>query len=123
MSKKGAGLKGSNKDDGPAWEDDAVHKSYSWSGAITNYLLWQPASGRRFIVTDFWLVCTTATLITVFDNEDANNKHLVAGSFAANGGISASNLRTPFRSQGVDRNLNLTTNGGSGYIVVMGYEE
>ena len=123
MGRKGAGLKGCARDDGPAWEDDAVHKSYSWSGAVTNYLLWQPASGRRFVVTDFWIVCTTATLITVFDNEDANNKHLVAGSFAANGGISASNLRTPFRSQGTDRNLNLTTNGGSGYIVVMGYEE
>ena len=123
MGRKGAGIKGSSNDDGPSWEDDAVHKSYAWSGAVTNYLLWQPSNGRRFIVTDFWLVCTTATVVTVFDNESADNKYLVGGSFAANGGISASNLRTPFRSQGVDRNLNLTTNGGSGYIVVLGYEE
>jgi len=93
MGKQGAGIKGSSKDDGPSWENDAIHRSYTWSGAVTNYLLWQPANGKRFIVTDFWIVCTTATLITVFDNEDENNKRLVGGSFAAKNSIQISGSR------------------------------
>lgn len=124
MGKKGAGLKGSNRDDGPAWEEDAKHKSYTWSGAVTGATLWAPANGRRFIVTDYTIICGSASIVTVFDNSNsADNCLLNQASFAANGGISVTNLRTPFRGSAVDNILQITTGGGSGTITVLGYEE
>lgn len=124
MGRKGAGLKGSSRDDGPAWEDDIVHKSFTWSGAVTGAHLWVPTSGRRFVVTDCIIVCGTATTITVFDDtNNAANSLLNQAQFAANGGISITNLRTPFRGSDVDNILQVTTNGGSGTITVLGYEE
>jgi len=124
MGRKGAGHKGSAKDDGPSWEDDASHKSYTWSGAVTAITLWDPADGRRFVITDYFIVCGTASTVTVFDDvNNADNSLLNQAPFAANGGISVTNLRTPFRGSAADNILKITANGGSGTITVLGYEE
>lgn len=110
-------------DGGPKWIHSIVHKDIKWTGALTGSTLWQPTSGKRFVVTDFWIVCSGAVEVTIFDGSDANGNRLVGGSFAANGGISAPNLRTPFRSSAIDNILKITVDAGSGYVTVLGYEE
>lgn len=110
-------------DGGPTWRHNIIHKDIKWTGALTGSTLWQPTNGKRFVVTDFWVVCSGAIELTIFDGTDSNGNRLVGGSFAANGGISAPNLRTPFRSAAIDNILKITVSTGSGYVTVLGYEE
>lgn len=110
-------------DSGPDWLWRMVHKDIKWTGALVGSALWTPATGKRFIVTDFLIICSNAVELTVFDGTDSDGNRLVGGSFAANGGISAPNLRSSFRSSAINNVLKITTSAGSGYITVLGYEE
>lgn len=121
MEREGAEVRGATRDDGPTWIKSSTHKDTTWSGA-TDVTLWHPTSGKRFIVTDILIVCTTAGTVVLYDGADADNSRIAAGAFAANGGLNRT-PRTPYRSTAVDQDLHFKATGGSGYVIVDGYEE
>lgn len=111
MGKKGSGWIGAHKDDGPSWEDDVIRRTYTWSGAVTGDTIWQPSSGKKFVVTDYFIICGITSIVTVFDQTNNQNDCLInQASFAANGGISVTNLRTPFKASTINnrRNINIS---------------
>jgi hypothetical protein len=107
---------------------DPVHKDASFTNAETGTTLWQPASGKKFVVTDFLITASGATdgLIKIFDETDATGNYLYKGYVnvsAVGTTIICLPLRTPFVSSAVDNILKLTTDANIDVdIILHGYE-
>lgn len=110
------------------FEATPVRKDFSYSTAQTNTIIWTPASGKKFVVTDIVMNVRNSTLgaltLAIFDDTNAagNSLHKATYESGANTDV-ISNLGTPFVSNALNQSLKITTSGGltiSG--TVWGYE-
>lgn len=107
---------------------DPIHKAFEFNGAQTNTILWTPASGKKFVVTDYTIICTgnTDTTLTIFDETNSQANWLFRSKIdliANSPNIIVSNLRTPFVSSSINNSLKVTCTGNADvYLMFYGYE-
>ncbi len=95
---------------------DAVRKDFSYSTAQTNTVIWTPASGKKYVVTDLTMNIRNNTLgaitVTIFDDTNASGNILYKANFEAGSNFdTASNFITSFVSSGINKSLKITTSG------------
>jgi hypothetical protein len=103
--------------------DVRVNTGVAASASQTGTTLWDPAAGKKFVIVEIMVSCTTAGAITIFDGTDNSAGRVVAGSFAANGGCErVYNISFPFVSSAANNILKYTTDTFVGKISVGGFE-
>jgi len=105
-----------------------VHKDASFSTAQTGSILWQPATGKTYYVTDVSIIVGGSTdgIVTVFDDTDSTGNRLFKGAIevATNRQfVFTHQLKTPFKGASDDTILKLTTSAAMTIDVILhGYE-
>ena len=100
---------------------NSVKKYYTNAGAVTDGIVWSPAAGKRWYVTDIYINISAAATITLEDDLVAGDSAVWKGEFAANSGWSHS-FSTPLFSGEDAADLIITTSAGNVYVTVTGYE-
>lgn len=100
---------------------NSVKKYYSNTGAVTDGIVWSPAAGKRWYVTDIFVGISAAATITLEDDLTAGDSTVWAMDAAANSGWSHS-FSTPLFSGEDAADLIVTTTAGNVKIMVVGYE-
>lgn len=98
-----------------------VKKYYTSAGAVTDGIIWSPAAGKRWYVTDLIINVSAAATVTLEDDKAGGDEVVMKFEFAANSGVSHS-FNTPFFSGEDAADLIVTTSAGNIYITVTGYE-
>lgn len=98
-----------------------VKKYYTNAGAVTDGIVWSPASGKRWYVTDIFLNVSAAATVTLEDDLVAGDSVVWKAELAANSGWSH-HFGTPLFSGEDAADLLVTTSAGNVYITVTGYE-
>lgn len=98
-----------------------VKKYYTSSGAATDGIIWSPAAGKRWYVTDIFINVSAATTVTLEDDLAAGDATVWKAELAANSGWSH-RFETPLFSGEDAADLLITTGGGNVYVTVTGYE-
>jgi hypothetical protein len=98
-----------------------VKKYYTNAGAVTDGIVWSPASGKRWYVTDLIIQTSAAATVTLEDDLAAGDSAVMKFELAANSGITHS-FQTPLFSGEDAADLLVTTSAGNIYVTVTGYE-
>jgi hypothetical protein len=98
-----------------------VRKYYEATGAATDGIVWSPAAGKKWAITDISLSTSAAATVTFEDDKAAGDAIVMGWDLAANGGVTI-NLQTPLVSEEADADLIVTTSAGNIKCVVSGYE-
>lgn len=98
-----------------------VKKYYTNSGAVTDGIVWSPAAGKRWYVTDLIINVSAAATVTLEDDKAGGDEAVMKFELAANSGI-AHSFTTPWFSGEDAADLIVTTSAGNVYITVTGYE-
>jgi len=98
-----------------------VKKYYTNAGAVTDGIVWSPAAGKRWYVTDLIINVSAAATVTFEDDLGAGDAAVMKFELAANSGVSHS-FRTPWFSGEDAADLLVTTSAGNIYICLTGYE-
>lgn len=100
-----------------------VTKSVDIEASQTGTTIWDPTSGKKFVITDIHLSTSAAGLITIFDHtDDAANRVLKASSDGDGWGLEKA-YKKPRISAAADNILKYTTGTVvAGYLTVQGYE-
>lgn len=99
----------------------SVKKYYTSAGAVTDGIIWSPAAGARWYVTDIFINISAAATITVEDDVAAGDVVVWKAELAANSGWSHT-FSTPLFSQEDAADLLITTSAGNVYVMCTGYE-
>jgi len=100
---------------------NSVKKYYSATGAVTDGIVWSPAAGKRWYVTDIFVGISAAATITLEDDLTAGDSTVWAMDAAANSGWSH-HFSTPLFSGEDAMDLIITTTAGNVKVMVVGYE-
>ena len=111
----GSNAIGAVKDAGVSY---APIRKWANVGGAGNYVAWDPAPGKKAVITDAVISTNAANTVTL---KLAGVEFIGPLYFAANGGLS-SNLKTPIVG-GADENVTFTTTAGSTTVTLTGYEE
>lgn len=98
-----------------------VKKYYTNAGAVTDGIIWSPASGKRWYVTDIYLQTSADATVTIEDDLAAGDSAIWKAELKAGSGWSHS-FTTPWFSGEDEADLIVTTTAGNIYITVTGYE-
>ena len=98
-----------------------VKKYYTNAGAVTDGIVWSPAAGKRWYVTDMIVNTSAAATVTFEDDLGAGDAAVMKMELAANGGFSHK-FGTPLFSGEDAADLLVTTSAGNIYITITGYE-
>ena len=98
-----------------------VKKYYTNAGAVTDGIVWSPAAGKRWYVTDLIVNVSAAATVTFEDDLGAGDSAVMKFELAANSGI-AHHFGTPLFSGEDAADLLVTTSAGNVYITCTGYE-
>lgn len=98
-----------------------VKKYYTNAGAVTDGIIWSPAAGKRWYVTDIYINVSAAATVTIEDDKAGGDEAVWKGELAANSGWSHS-FQTPWFSGEDAADLLITTSAGNVYVTVTGYE-
>lgn len=98
-----------------------VKKYYTNAGAVTDGIVWSPAAGKRWYVTDLIINVSAATTVTFEDDKAGGDEAVMKFELAANSGVSH-NFTTPWYSGEDAADLIVTTTAGNVYITCVGYE-
>lgn len=98
-----------------------VKKYYTNSGAVTDGIVWSPAAGKRWYVTDIFINTSAAATITLEDDLTAGDAAVWKAELAANSGWSH-HFGTPLFSGEDAADLLITTSAGNCYVTCVGYE-
>lgn len=96
-------------------------KYYTNAGAVTDGVVWSPAAGKRWYVTDIIINVSAAATVTLEDDLTAGDSAVFKAELAANSGIAHSFI-TPLFSGEDAADLLITTSAGNVYVTVTGYE-
>lgn len=99
----------------------SIKKYYTNSGAVTDGVIWSPASGKKWVITDIYIQVSAAATVTLEDDLTAGDSVFWKAELAANSGWSHS-FETPIQSGEADADLLITTTAGNVYVLVSGYE-
>lgn len=100
---------------------DFTRKYYTNAGAVTDGIIWSPAAGKRWYVTDLILTTSAASTVTIEDDLAAGDSVVFKAELAANSGVSHY-FTTPLFSGEDAADLIITTTAGNIYVTVSGYE-
>lgn len=109
------------EDDFAALGSNHVKKYYANTGAVTDGIVWSPAAGKRWYVTDLILTISAAATVTFEDDLGAGDSIVLALDLAANSGLSH-HFATPLFSGEDAADLLVTTSAGNVKICAVGYE-
>ena len=98
-----------------------VKKYYSNAGAVTDGIVWSPAAGKRWYVTDIFVGVSAAATVTLEDDLSGGDSAVWKMELAANSGW-AHAFNTPLFSGEDAADLLVTTSAGNVYITITGYE-
>ena len=98
-----------------------VKKYYTNAGAVTDGIIWSPAAGKRWYVTDIFINVSAAATVTLEDDLGAGDAAVWKAELAANSGWSHS-FATPLFSGEDAADLIITTSAGNVYVTCVGYE-
>lgn len=98
-----------------------VKKYYSATGATTDGIVWSPAAGKRWYITDIILTTSAAATVTFEDDLTAGDSTVLALDLAANSGL-AHHFATPLFSGEDAADFLVTTTAGNIKCTVVGYE-
>lgn len=98
-----------------------VKKYYTSAGAVTDGIIWSPAAGKRWYVTDLIINVSAAATVTLEDDLAGGDSAVMKFELAANSGISHS-FNTPLYSGEDAADLLITTSAGNVYVTCVGYE-
>lgn len=98
-----------------------VKKYYTNAGAVTDGIVWSPAAGTRWYVTDIFINVSAAATVTLEDDLAGGDAVVWKAELAANSGWSHS-FETPLYSGEDAADLIITTSAGNVYVTVTGYE-
>lgn len=98
-----------------------VKKYYTSTGAATDGIVWSPAAGKRWYVTDLIVNVSAATTVTFEDDKSGGDEVVMKFELAANSGVTHS-FKTPWFSGEDAADLLVTTTAGNIYITITGYE-
>lgn len=87
-------------------------------GIVTDSIVWDPATGKKTVITDIVISTNAVNNVTV---KHGATTALGPLYFAANGGLFG-DLETPIKGA-VDENITITTTAGNTSITLTGYEE
>jgi hypothetical protein len=99
----------------------AIRKYYTYTGAVTDGIVWSPAEGKKWVITDIVINTSEAATVTVEDDLAGGDSVVMKFTLDANGGYSQS-FQTPLISGEADADLIVTTSAGNIQITVSGYE-
>lgn len=99
----------------------SVKKYYTNAGAVTDGIVWSPAAGKRWYVTDIFVGVSAACTVTFEDDKAGGDEAIFKMEFAANSGWSHG-FETPWFSGEDAADLLVTTSAGNVYITITGYE-
>jgi len=102
-------------------DSDFVKKYYTSAGAVTDGIVWSPAAGKRWHITDIFINVSAAAIVTLEDDLAGGDSVVWKAEFAGNSGWSHS-FATPLFSGEDAADLLITTNAGNVYVSIMGYE-
>jgi hypothetical protein len=100
---------------------NSVKKYYTNAGAVTDGIVWSPAAGKRWYVTDIFINVSAAATVTLEDDKAGGDEAVWKAELAANSGWSHS-FSTPFFSGEDAADLIITTTAGNVYVTIAGYE-
>lgn len=109
------------EEDFAALGSNHVKKYYTNAGAVTDGIVWSPAAGKRWYVTDIFINVSAAAAVTLEDGKGAGDDVVWKAELAANSGWSHS-FGTPLFSGEDAADLLVTTSAGNVYIMITGYE-
>lgn len=98
-----------------------VKKYYTNAGAVTDGIVWSPAAGKRWYVTDLIINVSAAATVTFEDDKAGGDEAVMKFELAANSGVSHT-FNTPWFSGEDAADLIVTTSAGNVYITITGYE-
>lgn len=98
-----------------------VKKYYTNAGAVTDGIVWSPAAGKRWYVTDIFINVSAAATVTLEDDLAGGDSAVWKAELAANSGWSH-HFGTPLFSGEDEADLIITTSAGNVYVTVTGYE-
>lgn len=98
-----------------------VKKYYTNAGAVTDGIIWSPAAGTRWFITDIFINVSAAATVTLEDDLAGGDSPIWKAELAANSGWSHS-FNTPWFSGEDAADLIITTTAGNVYVTVVGYE-
>jgi len=98
-----------------------VKKYYTNAGAVTDGIVWSPAAGKRWYITDIFINVSAAATVTLEDDLAGGDSAVWKAELAANSGWSHT-FTTPLFSGEDAADLLVTTTAGNIYIMVTGYE-
>jgi len=98
-----------------------VKKYYTHSGAVTDGIIWSPAAGKRWYITDIFINVSADATVTLEDDLSGGDSVIWKAELAANSGWSHS-FTTPLYSGEDAADLTITTSAGNVYALVVGYE-
>lgn len=89
----------------------------------TTTTLWQPAPGRRFVVTRLFVTTDVAQTVTIYDGLNIAGRRVLRAPFAANGGTDPNGWPASYVAKLAGSAL-LVDNTGAGvlWVAVDGYE-
>lgn len=96
-------------------------KYYTNAGAVTDGIVWSPAAGKRWFVTDLIVNVSAAATVTFEDDKAGGDEAVMKFELAANSGLSHS-FTTPWFSGEDAADLIVTSSAGNIYITCVGYE-
>jgi len=94
-----------------------IKKNARFTVAQSSTIFWQPASGKKWYLTDLIISSLNAVTIDLIDTTST----LTTLYFAANGGLS-SNFKTPLVASATNGTLLVTTTAATLSILASGYE-
>lgn len=94
---------------------------YYTASAPTDGIVWSPAAGKRWYVTDIVINVDAASVVTLEDDQTGGDVAVMKLDLAANSGITHS-FNTPLFSGEDAADLIITASAGNVYVTVTGYE-
>lgn len=100
-----------------------ARKYYANTGAVTDGIVWSPASGKRWHITSIFIGVSAACTVTLEDDKAGGDDPVWKHEFAADGGWSQSyDPMYPLASGEDAADLLVTTTAGNVVVVAIGYE-
>jgi hypothetical protein len=100
-----------------------IKKYYTNAGAVTDGIIWSPASGKRWHVVSMFINISAAATITLEDDLAAGDSAVMKMELAANSGTVINfSEKYPLASGEDAADLLITTSAGNIYVTCTGYE-
>jgi len=98
-----------------------VKKYYTHIGSVSDGIIWSPAAGKRWYITDIFINVSAVATVILEDDLTAGDAVIWKAELYANSGWSHS-FTTPWFSGEDAADFTVTTDTGNIYIMVTGYE-